>query len=44
MDNGGYKKNRGLILLIALAGMSAYLLPYFRGYYYDAYQIGRAHV
>lgn len=37
MDNGGYKKNRGLILLIALAGMSAYLLPYFRGYYYDAY-------
>lgn len=33
----GYKKNRIIILLIALAGMSVYLLPYFRSYYYDAY-------
>lgn len=32
----GYKKNRGLIILIAVAGMTAYLLPYFRYYYYDA--------
>lgn len=30
-----YKKNRGLILLIAVAGMTAYLLPYLRSYYYD---------
>lgn len=38
MDNNvGYKKNRPIILLIALAGMTAYLLPYFRYYYYDAY-------
>lgn len=37
METAGYKKNRGLILLIALAGMSVYLLPYFRSYYYDAY-------
>lgn len=39
MENtmGGYKKNRGLIILIALAGMTAYLLPYFRYYYYDAF-------
>lgn len=33
----GYKKNRGLIILIAVAGMTAYLLPYFRYYYYDAF-------
>ena len=33
----GYKKNRIIILLIALAGMSVYLLSYFRSYYYDAY-------
>lgn len=31
-----YKKNRGLILLISLAGMTVYLLPYLRYYYYDA--------
>lgn len=36
-ENVGYKKNRPIILLIALAGMTAYLLPYFRYYYYDAY-------
>lgn len=36
-ENVGYKRNRPVILLIALAGMSAYLLPYFRYYYYDAY-------
>ena len=32
-----YSKNRGIILLISLAGVSIYLLPYFKGYYYDAY-------
>lgn len=38
-NNAGYKKNRPIILLIALAGMTAYLLPYFRYYYYDAYLV-----
>lgn len=33
----GYKKNRIVIILVAIAGMSVYLLPYFRYYYYDAY-------
>lgn len=37
MENRGYKENRLLIMLVALAGMSVYLLPYFRYYYYDAY-------
>lgn len=32
-----YKKNRGRIILIALAGLTAYLLPYLRYYYYDAF-------
>lgn len=31
-----YKKNIGMILLISLAGMTVYLLPYLRYYYYDA--------
>lgn len=35
----GYKKNRGLIILIAVAGMTAYLLPYFKYYYYDAFLV-----
>lgn len=34
-----YKKNRGLILLIGIAGMTIYLLPYFRYYYYDAFLV-----
>ena len=34
-----YKKNRGLIILIAIAGMTIYLLPYFRYYYYDAFLV-----
>lgn len=33
----GYKKNRMTILLISLAGMTVYLLPFFRYYYYDAF-------
>lgn len=37
MDIRDYKKNRLVIMLVALAGMSVYLLPYFRYYYYDAY-------
>lgn len=32
-----YKKNRIVIMLIGLAGMTAYMLPYLRWYYYDAY-------
>ena len=35
----GYKKNRGLIILIAIAGMTIYLLPYFRYYFYDAFLV-----
>ena len=37
METRGYKQNRIVIMLVALAGMSVYLLPYFRYYYYDAY-------
>ena len=37
METRGYKQNRAVIMLVALAGMSVYLLPYFRYYYYDAY-------
>lgn len=37
MEVRGYKENRLVIMLVALAGMSVYLLPYFRYYYYDAY-------
>lgn len=37
MENRSYKKNRFVIVLVAIAGMSVYLLPYFRYYYYDAY-------
>ena len=37
METRGYKQNRLVIMLVALAGMSVYLLPYFRYYYYDAY-------
>lgn len=33
----GYKENRLTILLISLAGMTVYLLPFFRYYYYDAF-------
>lgn len=33
-----YKKNRLIIILIGLAGMTAYMLPYLRWYYYDAYK------
>ena len=36
-STASYSKNRGIILLISLAGVSIYLLPYFKGYYYDAY-------
>lgn len=32
-----YKRNRIVIMLIGLAGMTAYMLPYLRWYYYDAY-------
>ena len=38
MEHVVYKQNRVVrSLLVALAGMSVYLLPYFRYYYYDAY-------
>ena len=37
METRSYKKNRFVIVLVAIAGMSVYLLPYFRYYYYDAY-------
>lgn len=37
MEARSYKKNRFVIALVAIAGMSVYLLPYFRYYYYDAY-------
>lgn len=37
MEDRSYKKNRPVIILVAIAGMSVYLLPYFRYYYYDAY-------
>lgn len=37
METRSYKKNRFVIILVAIAGMSVYLLPYFRYYYYDAY-------
>lgn len=34
----GYKKNLFVIILIGLAGMTAYMLPYLRWFYYDAYK------
>ena len=37
METRSYKKNRFVIVLVAIVGMSVYLLPYFRYYYYDAY-------
>lgn len=33
MEARSYKKNRFVIALVAIAGMSVYLLPYFRYYY-----------
>lgn len=38
MAKTGYKKNLGTILLLSFAGSIIYGLPYFRSYYYDAYQ------
>lgn len=38
MAKSGYKKNLGTILLLSFAGSIIYGLPYFRSYYYDAYQ------
>lgn len=37
-QTNGYKKNLPTILLLAFAGSIIYGLPYFRSYYYDAYQ------
>lgn len=35
---GGLKKNLARIILLSFAGAIIYGLPYFRLYYYDAYQ------
>ncbi len=37
-EKTGYKKNLGMIILLAFAGSIIYGLPYFRSYYYDAYR------